>query len=216
MPGNSLARDCVSGRFPEWDLEYRVARDGIAYNRLEFKAYYGCERFRRYWEEATFATPLDKHQALLSALRLRCDCMRMTKVAEALWKAHVFDDRILDLICSFGVGHTISSVYYITSSGVKIDRNTTLVCSTRRMLSKFFCRTKRTYPLYRYAPGRSSRPSLRVNCESSMTSVENRGKTCAPRKPHGGHGRGFCVVGNRLIEDARDGSGNQWTLGNIY
>ena len=119
MPGNSLARDCVSGRFPEWDLEYRVARDGIAYNRLEFKAHYGCEQFRRYWEEATFATPLDKHQALLSALRLKCDCMRMTKVAEALWKAHVFDDRILDLICSFGVGHTISSVYYITSSGVK-------------------------------------------------------------------------------------------------
>ena len=37
---------------PEWFLQYRIAWDGMAYNREEFRSYYGSQHFRVYWNEA--------------------------------------------------------------------------------------------------------------------------------------------------------------------
>ena len=87
--------------FPEWHLQYRVARDGLAYNRDEFKSYYGCKRFRAYWDEAAEATEAQKHVSLLSVLRSHCDQVRMRKVAAAFRSHTLLDDDLIENIASF-------------------------------------------------------------------------------------------------------------------
>ena len=99
-PSNALASDAQDW-CPEWNLQYRIARDSLAYSRAEFKHYYGCKRFRAYWDEAAEATEAQKHVALLSVLRSRCDQLRMRKVAAALRCHTRFDDAIIDNIASF-------------------------------------------------------------------------------------------------------------------
>ena len=99
-PSNVLASGAHDW-FPEWHLQYRIARDNLAYSREEFKNYYGCTRFRAYWDEAVEATEAQKHVALLPVLRSRCDRHRMGKVAAA-FRCHTrFDDAIIDNIASF-------------------------------------------------------------------------------------------------------------------
>ena len=73
----------------------------MAYSREEFKNYYGCKRFRAYWDEAVEATEAQKHVALLSVLRTHCDRHRMRKVAATFWYHSRFDDAIIDNIASF-------------------------------------------------------------------------------------------------------------------
>ena len=87
--------------FPEWHLQYRIARDNLAYSREEFKNYYGCKRFRAYWDEAAEAAEAQKHVALLSVLRPHCDQLRMRKVAAALRRHTRFDGAITGNIASF-------------------------------------------------------------------------------------------------------------------
>ena len=99
-PSNVLASGAQEW-FPEWHLQYRVARDGLAYSREAFKSYYGCKRFRAYWDEAAEATEAQKHVALLSVLRSHCDQLRMRKAAAALRCHTRFDDAIIDNIVSF-------------------------------------------------------------------------------------------------------------------
>ena len=41
-----------NGDIPEWFLQYRIAWDGMAYSREEFRNYYGDQHFRVYWNEA--------------------------------------------------------------------------------------------------------------------------------------------------------------------
>ena len=81
--------------------QYRIARDNLAYSREEFKNYYGCNRFRAYWDEAAEATEAQKHVALLSVLRSHCDRLRMRKVAAAFRCHTQFDDAIIENIASF-------------------------------------------------------------------------------------------------------------------
>ena len=92
---SSIGSDC----FPELQLEYRVDRDGCAYHRPEFKAYYGEDLFRQRWTTSRVATEEEKHNALLCVLRLRTDQLRMQKVAKAL-KDRV-DDAIIKKIANF-------------------------------------------------------------------------------------------------------------------
>ena len=99
-PSNVLASDDLDW-FPEWHLQYRIARDGLAYSREAFKSYYGCKRFRAYWDEAVEATEAQKHVALLSVLRSHCDQLRMREVAAALRCHTRLDDAIIDNIASF-------------------------------------------------------------------------------------------------------------------
>ena len=99
-PSNALAWGAHDW-FPEWHLQYRVARDRLAYSREDFKKHYGCKRFRAYWEEAVEATEGEKHVALLSVLRSRCDQLRMRKVAAALRTHTGFDDAVTENIASF-------------------------------------------------------------------------------------------------------------------
>ena len=106
-PSNVLASGAQEW-FPEWHLQYRVARDGLAYSREAFKSYYGCERFRAYWDEAAEATEAQKHVALLSVLRSHCDRVRMRKLAAA-FRCHTrFDDAIIENIASFVAARCLS------------------------------------------------------------------------------------------------------------
>ena len=98
-PSNVLSSSGL-GCLPEWHLQYRVAKDGLAYHREEFKEFY-MERFRFEWNEAKEATEKQKHVALLSVLRLRTDQLRMSKVADALRCFTCFDDAIIDNIANF-------------------------------------------------------------------------------------------------------------------
>ena len=99
-PSNALASGALDW-CPEWHLEYRIARDGAAYNREEFKNHYGCECFDAYWAEAKDATEAQKHARLLSVLRSHCDRLRMRKVAAAFRCHTQFDDAIIENIASF-------------------------------------------------------------------------------------------------------------------
>ena len=99
-PSNALA-SAAQDWFPEWHLQYRIARDSLAYSREEFKNYYGCKRFRAYWDKAAEAVEAQKHVALLSVLRRHCDQLRMRKVAAVLRCHTRFDDAIIDNIASF-------------------------------------------------------------------------------------------------------------------
>ena len=74
-PANVLSSSGL-GCLPESLLEYRVALDGLAYNRDEFKTYYGIEHFRLPWLESEVATEEQKHRGLLRLLRLRTDQLR--------------------------------------------------------------------------------------------------------------------------------------------
>ena len=106
-PSSFLASGALDW-FPEWHLQYRVARDGLAYSREAFKSYYGCKRFRAYWDEAAEATEREKHVALLSVLRSHCDQVRMRKVAAA-FRCHTrFDDAIIENIASFVAARCLS------------------------------------------------------------------------------------------------------------
>ena len=71
-----LKREGALNWFPQWHLDYRIARDNRAYNRKEFKEYYG-PRYHAYWNEAAAATDAQKHMALLSVLELHFDRTRM-------------------------------------------------------------------------------------------------------------------------------------------
>ena len=93
----SVAQEWFSG----WHLQYKIARDSLAYSREEFKNYYGCKCFRAYWGEAAEATEREKHVALLSVLRARCDQVRMRKVAAAFRSHTRLDDAIIENIASF-------------------------------------------------------------------------------------------------------------------
>jgi len=99
-PSNILASGAQDW-FPEWHLQYRIARDSLAYSREEFKKHYGCKRFRAYWDEAVEATEAQKHVALLFVLRSHCDQHRMRKVAAAFRNHTRFDDAIIENIASF-------------------------------------------------------------------------------------------------------------------
>ena len=96
-PSNVLASNALDW-CPEWHLQYRVAWDGLAYSRAEFKSYYGWERFRAYWAAALEATAKQKHVAVLRSI---CDQLRMRKVAAAFRTHTRFDDAIIDNIASF-------------------------------------------------------------------------------------------------------------------
>ena len=99
-PSNVLASGAQEW-CPEWHLQYRLARDGLAYSREEFKSYYGCERFLAYWDEAAEATEEQKHESLLSVLRSHCDQVRMRKVAAAFRSHTLLDDDLIENIASF-------------------------------------------------------------------------------------------------------------------
>ena len=102
-PGNALALSAQDW-LPEWNLQYRIARDNSAYNREEFKIHYGCEFFRAYWDHAFEATDAQKHVALLSILRSRCDQIRMRRAATACRRHAGFDEAVIEHIAGF-VGH---------------------------------------------------------------------------------------------------------------
>ena len=99
-PSNVLASGAQEW-CPEWHLQYRLARDGLAYSREEFKSYYGCERFLAYWEKAAEATEEQKHESLLSVLRSHCEQVRMRKVAAAFRSHTLLDDDLIENIASF-------------------------------------------------------------------------------------------------------------------
>ena len=67
-----------------------------AYNRQEFKKYYGHEHYLAYWIEAEIATDAQKHMALLSVLQSHCDQLRMQLRLISASADH-FDDAV-DLI----------------------------------------------------------------------------------------------------------------------
>ena len=98
-PSNALASGALDW-CPGWHLQYRIARDGAAYNREEFKTHYGV-KFREFWDKAVEAAEAQKHVALLSALRSHCDRHRMRKVAAAFRCHTQFDDAIIENIASF-------------------------------------------------------------------------------------------------------------------
>ena len=99
-PANVLSSSGL-GCLPESLLEYRVALDGLAYHREEFRTYYRDGLFRVRWAESEVATEAEKHVALLCVLRLRTDQLRMSKVADALRCFTCFDDAIIDNIANF-------------------------------------------------------------------------------------------------------------------
>ena len=76
---------------PDRHLQFKFARDGMAYSREEFKNYYG-ERFHVYWDPAKEATEAQKH-ALRSRVRIN--------VAAAFLCHTRFDDAIIEEIVSF-------------------------------------------------------------------------------------------------------------------
>ena len=84
---------------PEWFLQYRIAWDGLAYSREEFKTYYGCQRFRVYWDEAVEAKVEGG----------RGDRHRTKKVAAALRWHTRFDEAIIENIMSFVTARCVSS-----------------------------------------------------------------------------------------------------------
>ena len=79
---------------PEWFLQYRIAWDGMAYSREEFRNYYGSQHFRVYWNEAV-ETTLTLREAN-SVFR-----HRTKKVAAALRWHTRFDEAIIENIMSF-------------------------------------------------------------------------------------------------------------------
>ena len=99
-PSNVLSSSGL-GCLPELHLQYRVALDGLAYHREEFRTYYRDGLFRVRWAESEVATEAEKHVALLCVLRLRTDQLRMSKVADALRCFTCFDDAIIDNIANF-------------------------------------------------------------------------------------------------------------------
>ena len=99
-PSNVLASGAQEW-FPEWHLQYRIARDGLAYNIKAFRSYYGDKLYHPFWDKAAEATEAQKHVALLSVLRSHCDQVRMVKVAAAFRSHTRLDDAIIENIASF-------------------------------------------------------------------------------------------------------------------
>ena len=95
-PGNPLAWN-ASDYFPQWHLEYRIAKDGKAYTRDEYKEYYGQAHFSCFWADAPVAKDIDKHKALLILLRTRCDKLR----SKAVLRSYDFTDNICRNIENF-------------------------------------------------------------------------------------------------------------------
>ena len=104
MPGNVLASRDLTAWFPEWLQQYRIAWDNRAYNREEFKLYYGSlgpRVYRLYWIDAPEASDFQKHQALLRILKAQNEIVRMHKVATSFREHAIFDEDIINLIASF-------------------------------------------------------------------------------------------------------------------
>ena len=87
---------------PEWFLQYRIAWDGRAYSREEFRNYYGSQHFRVYWNEAV-ETTLTLAEAN-SVFR-----HRTKKVAAALRWHTRFDEAIIENIMSFATVRCVSA-----------------------------------------------------------------------------------------------------------
>ena len=81
----------ANGDIPEWFLQYRIAWDGMAYSREEFRNYYGSQHFRVYWNEALDAKVEGG----------RGDRHRKKKMAAALRWHTRFDEAIIENITSF-------------------------------------------------------------------------------------------------------------------